>query len=151
MNEVNPGWMQLLRDGQTYMKLWPAEKRLGLIFPEPRIIKTTRFAQRAMPALAVFSVAWQMLLGGGNNMAMAVIVGLFALSLPIQGLWWLGKRAHTPLPPALTSWYRDIYDKMRSGGMALMPAVAKPRYQELADLLNRAFKKPEWQILLDEL
>ncbi|MGL4468326.1 MAG: DUF412 family protein, partial [Plesiomonas shigelloides] len=46
MNEVNPGWMQLLRDGQTYMKLWPAEKRLGLIFPEPRIIKTTRFAQR---------------------------------------------------------------------------------------------------------
>lgn len=76
MNEVNPGWMQLLRDGQTYMKLWPAEKRLGLIFPEPRIIKTTRFAQRAMPALAVFSVAWQMSLGGGNNMAMAVIVGL---------------------------------------------------------------------------
>ncbi|MGL5007644.1 MAG: terminus macrodomain insulation protein YfbV [Plesiomonas sp.] len=150
MSDVNPGWMQLLRDGQTYMNLWPVEKRLAIIFPEPRIIKTTKFAQRFMPALAVFSVAWQMSVGGGDNMAIAVIVALFSLSLPLQGLWWLGKRANTRLPPSLTQWYRDIYHKMQAGGMALLPVAGNPRYQELADLLNRALKKPEWQIL-DEL
>lgn len=34
----------------------------------------------------------------GGQFGPAVATALFALSLPMQGLWWLGKRSVTPLP-----------------------------------------------------
>ncbi len=34
----------------------------------------------------------------GGQLGPAVATALFALSLPMQGLWWLGKRSVTPLP-----------------------------------------------------
>ncbi len=55
-----------------------------------------------MPPIAVFTLCWQIALGG--QLGPAVATALFALSLPMQGLWWLGKRSVTPLPPAVLNW-----------------------------------------------
>lgn len=57
-------WLQLLQRGQHYMKTWPAEKQLAPVFPENRVARATRFGIRIMPPLAVFTLTWQIALGG---------------------------------------------------------------------------------------
>ncbi|HBO38164.1 MAG TPA: hypothetical protein DD638_05835, partial [Pasteurellaceae bacterium] len=78
-----------LKQGQHYLKTWPMVPKLGLIFPENRIIKATAFAQKIMPFIAVFAVVWQLVYIKGNITAFAatILMITFALSLPIQGLY----------------------------------------------------------------
>ena len=92
-------WFRMFQRGQHYMKTWPADKRLAPMFPENRVSSATRFAIRFMPPLAIFTLTWQIAMGG--QLGPAVATALFACSLPMQGLWWLGKRSVTPLPPRL--------------------------------------------------
>ncbi|WP_394248214.1 terminus macrodomain insulation protein YfbV [Vibrio profundi] len=130
-----------LKDGQKYMDLWPVRKELNAIFPEQRIIKATRFGIKVMPAIAAISVLTQMAFNNYQAMPQAVVVALFAISMPLQGIWWLGNRSNTVLPPALASWYRELHQKIVESGFALEPMKAKPRYKELAAILNRAFRQ----------
>ena len=119
-------FFSLFRRGQHYSKTWPLEKRLAPVFVENRVIKMTRYAIRFMPPIAVFTLCWQIALGG--QLGPAVATALFALSLPMQGLWWLGKRS----------------------GQVLAPVEGKPDYQALADTLKRAFKQLD-KTFLDDL
>ncbi|MCG9578562.1 DUF412 domain-containing protein [Vibrio europaeus] len=135
------GLVHSLRDGQKYMDTWPMRKELNLLFPEQRIIKATRFGVKVMPAIAAISVLTQMAFNNYQSMPQAVIIALFAISMPIQGMWWLGNRANTKLPPALAGWYREIYQKIVESGCALEPMKSRPRYKELAQILNRAFRQ----------
>ncbi|OOF26950.1 terminus macrodomain insulation protein YfbV [Salinivibrio sp. IB872] len=137
---TNKSIWRCLQDGQKYMKEWPMRKELTPVFPENRVIKTTRFAMKVMPAVAAVSVLLQMATYNYQGMPQAMIVALFALSLPLQGLWWLGKRRDTPLPPALAGWYRELHQKITSQGHAMQPLKSQPRYKELAQALSRAFK-----------
>ena len=102
-------FLKTLKIGQHYLKNWPLEIKLGAIFPENRVIKTTIFAQRFMPFLAVFSIVWQQFYARSDYMALAVAVltALFDLCLPLQGLYWLGKRAQRKLPSqsAVAFWH----------------------------------------------
>ncbi|RRZ94687.1 terminus macrodomain insulation protein YfbV [Erwinia sp. 198] len=142
------GWVKLFQNGQHYMKTWPADKRLAPLFPENRVTTATRFGIRFMPPLAVFAMTWQIALGG--QLGPAVATALFACSLPMQGLWWLGKRSATPLPPALLSWFHEVREKLQAAGQALAPVEGKPTYQALADVLKRAFGQLD-KTFLDDL
>ncbi|HBV38832.1 MAG TPA: hypothetical protein DEF05_03835 [Erwinia sp.] len=142
------GWFKLFQNGQHYMKTWPADKRLAPLFPENRVSTATRFGIRFMPPLAIFAMTWQIALGG--QLGPAVATALFACSLPMQGLWWLGKRSATPLPPALLSWFHEMREKLQAAGQALAPVEGKPTYQALADVLKRAFKQLD-KTFLDDL
>ncbi|OSN02125.1 MULTISPECIES: terminus macrodomain insulation protein YfbV [Lonsdalea] len=142
------GWFKLLQLGQHYMKTWPADKRLAPVFPENRVVRATLFAIRLMPPLAVFTLSWQVALGG--QLGPVVATALFALSLPMQGLWWLGRRAITPLPPSLLQWFHDIRHRLLEAGLALTPLEEKPTYQMLADVLKRAFTQLD-KTFLDDL
>ncbi|MDU5730297.1 MAG: terminus macrodomain insulation protein YfbV [Citrobacter freundii] len=128
-------FFSLFRRGQHYAKTWPMEKRLAPVFVENRVIRMTRYAIRFMPPIAVFTLCWQIALGG--QLGPAVATALFALSLPMQGMWWLGKRSVTPLPPSILN-------------QALSPVEGKPDYQALADTLKRAFKQLD-KTFLDDL
>ncbi|GAM55621.1 hypothetical protein JCM19231_2973 [Vibrio ishigakensis] len=141
------GMLHRLREGQVYMDLWPMRKELMPIFPEQRIIKATRFGIKVMPAVAAISVLTQMSFQNMSGLPQAIIIAVFALSMPIQGFWWLGTRSKTLLPPSLASWYREIHQKIAETGMALEPPKAKPRYKELAQLLNRAFRQLDKTVL----
>ncbi|MFC1234923.1 terminus macrodomain insulation protein YfbV [Vibrio sp. F74] len=138
---TKPGLIHSLRSGQKYMDIWPMRKELSPIFPEHRIIKATRFGIKVMPAVAMISLLMQLSFQNMQAMPQAVVVALFAISLPLQGIWWLGNRSNTKLPPALAGWYRELHQKIQESGFALEPAKAKPRYKELAVLLNRAFRQ----------
>jgi uncharacterized membrane protein YfbV (UPF0208 family) len=142
------GWFKLFQCGQHYMKTWPADKRLAAIFPENRVSRATRFSIRFMPPLAVFAMSWQIALGG--QLGPAVATALFACSLPMQGLWWLGKRSVTPLPPTLLNWFHEVREKLQAAGLAIAPVEGKPTYQSLADVLKRAFKQLD-KTFLDDL
>lgn len=137
--ETTPGFLQKLKLGRQYAKTFPLEKCLMPIFPEHRVITVSRFAIRYMPAVAVFTLTWQIALGG--QLGPAVATGLFACSLPLQGLWWLGKRSVTPLPSALLTWFYEIREKFHQAGIAITPVKGTPTYQALAQLLKRAFKQ----------
>ncbi|CAK9885455.1 MAG: hypothetical protein XXXJIFNMEKO3_01854 [Candidatus Erwinia impunctatus] len=143
----SPGGIKRLQYGQRYMKTWPVDKRLTAIFPENRVMRITQFAIRVMPPVAVFTLTWQVALGGA--LGPAVATALFACSLPLQGLWWLGKRAVTPLPPALLSWFHEIRGKLQEAGYALTPVETPPTYQSLAELLKRAFRQLDKAFLDD--
>ncbi|KTR92690.1 terminus macrodomain insulation protein YfbV [Pantoea dispersa] len=144
----NPGWFGLFQRGQHYMKTWPADKRLAPVFPENRVVTATRFAIRFMPPLAFFTLTWQIALGG--QLGPAIATALFACSLPMQGLWWLGKRSVTPLPPTLLHWFHEVRAKLEEAGQAIAPVDGKPTYQALADVLKRAFKQLD-RTFLDDL
>ncbi|MDV6251675.1 terminus macrodomain insulation protein YfbV [Vibrio sp. EA2] len=135
------GLVHSLKDGQNYMEIWPVRKELNAVFPEQRIIKATRFGIKVMPAVAAISVLTQMAFNNYSALPQSIIVALFAISLPLQGIWWLGTRSNTTLPPSLASWYRELHQKIVESGFALEPIKAKPRYKELALILNRAFRQ----------
>lgn len=144
----NPGWFGLFQRGQRYMKTWPTDKRLAPVFPENRVVSATRFAIRFMPPLAIFTLTWQIAMGG--QLGPAIATALFACSLPMQGLWWLGKRSVTPLPPTLLQWFHEVRTKLEEAGQAIAPVDGKPTYQSLADVLKRAFKQLD-RTFLDDL
>ncbi|WP_087021612.1 terminus macrodomain insulation protein YfbV [Thaumasiovibrio subtropicus] len=131
----------LFRKGQEYMSVWPLRKELAPLFPENRYIKATQFAIRVMPAVAVIAVLTQMAFDNYQALPQSMVIAFFALSMPLQGLFWLGKRSETRLPPSLAGWYRELHEKIISEGHALQPLKAQPRYRELAMVLNRAFKQ----------
>ncbi len=135
------GLIHSLKDGQNYMEIWPVRKELSDIFPEQRIIKATRFGIKVMPAVAAISVLTQMAFNNYHALPQSIVVALFAISLPLQGIWWLGARSNTKLPPSLASWYRELHQKIVETGFALEPVKARPRYKELAIILNRAFRQ----------
>ncbi|WP_372430296.1 terminus macrodomain insulation protein YfbV [Vibrio alginolyticus] len=135
------GLIHSLKDGQNYMEIWPVRKELSAIFPEQRIIKVTRFGIKVMPAVAAISVLTQMAFNNYHALPQSIVVALFAISLPLQGIWWLGARSNTKLPPSLASWYRELHQKIVETGFALEPVKARPRYKELAIILNRAFRQ----------
>jgi uncharacterized membrane protein YfbV (UPF0208 family) len=123
------------------MDLWPMRKELTPLFPEQRIIKATRFGIKVMPAVAAISVLTQMAFNNAHALPQSIVIALFAISMPLQGMWWLGNRYNTQLPPALASWYRELHQKIIESGGAMEPVKAKPKYKELAITLNRAFRQ----------
>ncbi|WP_038150147.1 terminus macrodomain insulation protein YfbV [Vibrio litoralis] len=135
------GFIHRFKDGQQYMDLWPVRKELAPMFPEQRIIKATKFGIKVMPAVAAMSVLLQMSLQNYNAMPQAIVIALFAISLPLQGIWWLGTRSNTVLPPSLANWYRELYQKVAESGAAQEPIKSNPRYKELASMLKRAFRQ----------
>jgi uncharacterized membrane protein YfbV (UPF0208 family) len=142
------GLLTTLKRGQHYLKSWPQkEKGLAAVFPEHSIIKAVRFALRFMPPIAVFTLTWQISMGG--SLGPAVATALFACSLPIQGLWWLGRRSATALPVSLVQWYEMISQQLNEAGHATAPINDTLTYQHLADLLQQAFRQIDKAFLED--
>ncbi|MFC6377664.1 terminus macrodomain insulation protein YfbV [Tatumella terrea] len=147
-NTGNVNWFGVLKRGQHYMNTWPDDKRLSPVFPEHRVGKAIRFGIRFMPPVSVFTLCWQIALHAQTGPAVAS--ALFACSLPIQGLWWMGKRAMKPLPPTLLQWYHSVRTKLEQAGQPTAIPEGEPTYQSLADLLKRAFRQLD-KTFLDDL
>ena len=139
-----------LKQGQIDLQTWPLEAKLGIIFPENRIIKATKFAQKFMPFMAVFAVVWQQLYAKMDltALAIAILTALCALVMPLQGLYWLGKRAKSPLEPQSSQWFYEISERLRKQHESSPTMQDKPTYQHLAEVLQKAQQKLDkafWQ------
>ncbi|KGQ71250.1 hypothetical protein A1D23_08680 [Chelonobacter oris] len=132
-------FLTTFKQGQIYLETWPKKPKLGMIFPENRVMRSVRFAQRVMPAVAVLAIVWQQMALPGNQMALAaaVLTALFALSFPLQGLWWLGKRSQRILPPVSQRAYQKIGVQLQKQDLPFQPAET-PNFMDLAKLLKKA-------------
>lgn len=133
--------MSQIRIGRQYAKKWPMRKELAPLFNEFRVIKATELAITVMPILAMMTLFFQLQYLGPDFLPQAIASALFFISLPVQGVLWLGKRAQTPLEPAMYSWYKQLHEKMVANGYQTQLSEVKPNYMQLADLLNDMFEK----------
>lgn len=132
---------QTLQAGQHYLNTYPNQKKLSLFMPDYRLIRLIKFASRAMPAFACFAISWQYFFNDPTQsiLANATLTALFALSIPFQGLFWLGRRAKSPLPLSLLEWYETLRQKLISERHRIADQ-AVPSYQDFANLLHLAEK-----------
>lgn len=126
--------IRLLKDGQEYMRICPKDAHLKTTFPEIKIIHLTRLGIRFMPPLAIIVFIWQYYMHA--PLIASVITILFALSLPIQGILWLGKRSQMPLPLTLLTWFNELKQKLISHRILGERASIRPTYMELMKLLK---------------
>jgi len=130
-----------LYKGQHYMTRWPMKKELAALFPENRIIAATQLGFKTMPPLAILTVMMQYLYGDMQQLPASIAIALLLITLPMQGVYWLGKRSSELLPVSLATWYRELYQGLVTQGCELEPAAKNPHYSELADILASAFKR----------
>lgn len=161
--------IQLIKLGQKYLSLWPERPELMRYFTDYSAVQSARFVCRYFPALALFTVIMQLYFSSGyplgngsinqalNALPQALVYGLFLLSIPVQALVYSGAKADKLLPPPLASWYHSGLEKVKqqekeqleqkgnnenSSDKAIeMLAIYKPRYIDLAQLLQLTFTK----------
>src|SRR5690554_6854805 len=130
---------KILARGRSYLRLWPKHVVVGNL-PESRVIPMVKLGIRWLPvaALANAGVQWQYL--GVEFLPQILATSLFILVLPLQGYYWLGKRAYTVLPPPLASWFNELKTKLNQSGedIRLPGHRPGPCYVDLARVLNKA-------------
>jgi len=151
---MNLSVVQVIKLGQKYINFWPEKAELARYFADYRSVQSARFVCRVFPALALFIFTMQLYFSSGfflgtgsidNVLAalpQALVYGLFFLSIPVQALVILGVKADKLLPPSLASWYRSGLEKAKEQGSQNKLtdlAIAKPRYIDLAQLLQLTF------------
>lgn len=138
-----------LHRGKEYLGVWPQERQLAPMFPEYRIMTATRFGVKTLPALITLSLLFQFQFGAAEYWPSVVASVLFLTSLPLQGYYWLGKRADTRLPPSLHQWYWQLHEKIAAAGIPVKEPVSRPRYYELGETLSLAFKQLDKSFIND--
>lgn len=131
----------LIEQGREYQALWPEQKALAVIFPEPRIIKLSKLLQKTAAAIACLSFVVQYFYFGLEVVPRALAMSLLVLSIPYQSLIWLGFRAKQPLPTGLITWCSDIRSQMINAGIPVNPLSPRACYKDMALLLNQAYSK----------
>ncbi|KUE78440.1 terminus macrodomain insulation protein YfbV [Aeromonas schubertii] len=137
-----------LQLGRRYLAVWPRRPELNPLFPENRVIHAIEFGARVLPPVVVICLMLQYQFGDASYWPSVLTSLIFMLSMPLQGYYWLGRRAVTPLPPSLAHWYREINGRMSEQGCRRR-AVDSPRYQELAETLKAAFDKLDSSFLYE--
>lgn len=130
--------MRVFKRGWDYMRRWPNHAVVGAL-PEAQIIPLTRLTTWMLPLAGVvnFGVQWFWL--GSEKLPMIISASLFLCLLPLQGYYWLGKRAYSELPLNLRSWYFELQGKMQQAGQDVRLPSHRPGpcYIDLAVLLRR--------------
>lgn len=135
---MGQSFFQTLRDGKVYSEKWPRHSVVAAM-TESRIIPMTRKGVSWVPAIAVFNAAltWHFL--PSEQFATGIMLSLIMLSLPLQGIYWLGWRSQQKLKPQLKHWYFELTQKLKAQGVPVNSSHHKgPRYMDLALVLRQA-------------
>ena len=87
--------LDTFQSGQRYLNTYPQQKKLSLFMIDYRLIQLIKFSGKWMPSFACFTILWQYFFKDPSQsiLANSVITALFAVSIPYQGLYFLGKRS----------------------------------------------------------
>lgn len=132
---------EIMKLGRQYLFLWPERNELAEYFSEYRRIQMSRLVYRYMPSLALFVFIMQLYFGSLDILPQALVYGLFILSMPVQVLVMLGVKADKLLPPGLSAWYKEGVAKINERGGNIALSVNKPRYVDLAQLLDITYRQ----------
>ena len=132
---------KLIQLGKKYLQLWPQKSELISYFNEYQIIVFSRFVFRYFPSLAIITLLLPVIFHVNNAYPHMFFYALFIASIPIQALVMLGVKADKYLPPALASWYKESVARVNQQGGDIKLSLKKPRYFDLALLLNQSYQK----------
>lgn len=136
---MNLSVVSLIKLGLKYMKLWPEHADLVNYFADYRSVQLARFCYRVLPGLALLTLITPFLLGYEHLVTHMLVYGIFIGSMPLQALVMLGVKADKFLPPSLAQWYKEGVAKHNQQGGDIKLSVYKPRYIDLARLLNISY------------
>ncbi|PKF61807.1 DUF412 domain-containing protein [Psychromonas sp. psych-6C06] len=134
-------FFDVVRRGDFYLKSWPTQKTLNCLFIDSKVAFYTRLSIKVVPLFVILIMSLNLFFPALLSWPSTVTVALFLMGLPVQGLYWLGKRANSFLPSQLLPWYMEIEKTLNNhvnqGGVM----AKRPRYLDLALLLKIAFKR----------
>jgi hypothetical protein len=136
---------EIIKLGRKYLQLWPEKVELASYFEEYRAIQISRLVCKYLPGMALFIFIIQLYLGGFHALPQAIVYALFILSIPVQAMVILGIKADKFLPPGLASWYKEAVAKMNQQGGQIKLSLTKPRYLDLASLLNSSYSSASYR------
>jgi uncharacterized membrane protein YfbV (UPF0208 family) len=134
-------FFSIVRQGDFYLKIWPKQKTLNCLFIDSKIVFYTRLAIKLIPAFIMLLISFNIFFPNMLDWPATATLVLFLMGLPVQGLYWLGKRSSTLLPNQLLPWYAAIEKKLNSDVNKNGIIAQRPRYLDLALLLKNAFKR----------
>jgi len=137
---MNMSVVELIKLGRKYMLLWPQRVELSQYFDEYRAVQVGRAACRYLPSVALIVFVLQLYLGGMSYLPYALVYLFFILTIPVQALVMLGVKADKFLPPSLANWYKQGVAKVNEQGGSVKLSVKRPRYLDLAMLLNVSYR-----------
>lgn len=132
-------FFDVIRQGDRYLQSWPKQRILNCLFIDSKVTFYTRLAIKTIPAFIALIIVFNLFFPTLLNWQTTSIFILFLLGLPIQGLYWLGKRSQQLLPNQLLPWYGAIHKKLSSNRGEQAVILQRPNYFDLALLLKRAF------------
>ncbi|SHH37404.1 terminus macrodomain insulation protein YfbV [Ferrimonas marina] len=133
--------IERLHEGHRYMKAWPLHPVLAGRFPEERVIRATRFGLRWLPVVAMLGLAFQISAMGSEILPVALAQAMLIISIPLQGLYWLGWRSVQPLPLPVLNWCKEVRARLVEAGCEVAPLMPQSQYRHMACLLERAFRR----------
>ena len=133
-------FFDVLKQGDRYLQLWPKQRTLNCLFIDSKIVFYTQLLIKLCPAFIVFLLGLQISLPMLFSWPTTATIVLFLVGLPIQGLYWLGKRSQALLPYKLLPWYIAIQQKISGNNKPQAKLISRPCYTDLAKLLSNAFK-----------
>lgn len=134
-------FFDVVRQGDFYLKSWPKQKTLNCLFIDSKVVFYTRISIKVIPAFVILIMCLNIFFPEFLNWPATATLVLFLMGLPVQGLYWLGKRSNDFLPNQLLPWYMAIEEKLNKTTTKDGTMLKRPRYVDLALLLKNAFKR----------
>lgn len=111
------------------------------MFVDSKVTFYTRLSIKVIPAFIMLIISLNVFFPATLDWPATATLVLFLMGLPVQGLYWLGKRSNSFLPNQLLPWYAAIEEKLNSSNTKDGIMAQRPRYLDLALLLKNAFKR----------
>ena len=116
-------FIKTIKLGCQYLEIWPSHPLLNPVFRENRVKAAMLMARKLLPPFIVFILVWAYYRGGGfkgvefmfalkTTWPMTLMCVLFLLLIALQGYYWLGKRAKTPLNKKQEIFYKGLCQKL---------------------------------------
>lgn len=134
-------FFDIVKQGDVYLKSWPKQKTLNCLFVDSKVAFYTRLSIKVIPAFIMLIISFNIFFPAMFDWPATATLVLFLMGLPVQGLYWLGKRSNAFLPNQLLPWYAEIEKKLNSRNTKDEVMAQRPRYLDLALLLKNAFKR----------
>jgi len=134
-------FFNIVRQGDFYLKNWPKQKTLNCLFIDSKIAFYTRLSIKVVPVFVILIIALNVMFPNVLDWSATATLVMFLMGLPVQGLYWLGKRSTSLLPNTLLPWYIAIEKTLNQSAKQDAVLAKRPRYLDLALLLKNAFQR----------
>jgi len=134
-------FFERLKQGDHYLKICPKQTCLYSLLIDSKVVCYTQLLIKLFPIFILFVtslyIIWPIYFSWANT---ATFI-LFLIGLPVHSLLWLGNRSQQFLSPSLFTWYVEIDDVLSGEKSKSQALSSQPRFIDLANLLNKGFKK----------